>query len=65
MLEGRVEMMGKRGRRRKQLLDALKEKGGILKFKEETLDRTLWESHYGKGCGPVARHTRKKIERKN
>jgi hypothetical protein len=54
--------MGKRGRRRKQLLDILKEKGENFKFKEETLDRTLWESRYGTGCGPVARQTGKKIE---
>jgi hypothetical protein len=37
-LEGRT---GRRGRRRKQLLDDLKEKRGYWKLKEEALDRTL------------------------
>jgi hypothetical protein len=40
-LEGRTEMMGSRGRRRKQLLDDLKEKRRYWKLKEEALDRTL------------------------
>jgi hypothetical protein len=39
-LEGRIEMMGRRGRRRKQLLDNLKEKRRYWKLKEEALDRT-------------------------
>jgi hypothetical protein len=37
-IEGRIEVMGRRGRRRKQLLDDLKEKRGYWKFKEEALD---------------------------
>jgi hypothetical protein len=41
-LEGRIEMTGRRGRRRKQLLDDLKEKRRYCKLKEEALDRTLW-----------------------
>jgi hypothetical protein len=40
-VEGRIEMMGRRGRRRKQLLDDLKEKRIYWKLKEEALDRTL------------------------
>jgi hypothetical protein len=39
-LEGRIEMTGRRGRRRKQLLDDLKEKRRYRKLKEEALDRT-------------------------
>jgi hypothetical protein len=35
-------MTGRRGRRRKQLLDDLKEKIRYWKLKEEALDRTLW-----------------------
>jgi hypothetical protein len=38
-LEGRIEMTGRRGRRRKQLLDDLKEKRRYWKLKEEALDR--------------------------
>jgi hypothetical protein len=48
-LEGKIEMMGKRGRRRKQLLDDLKEKRRYWELKEEALDRTLWRTRFGKG----------------
>jgi len=40
------------GRRRKKLLDNYKEKKGNWKLKEEALDRTLWGTHFGRGCGP-------------
>jgi hypothetical protein len=43
-LEGRIEVTGRRGRRRKQLLDDLNEKRRYWKLKEEALDRTLWRS---------------------
>jgi hypothetical protein len=46
-------MMGRQGRRHKQLLDDLKEKRKYWKLKEEALDRTLWRTRFGKGCGPV------------
>jgi hypothetical protein len=48
MLEGRTEMMGRRGRRRKQLLDDLKEKKRYWKLKEEALDRTLSRTRFWK-----------------
>jgi hypothetical protein len=50
-------MKGRRGRRRKQLLDDLKEKRRYWKFKEEALDRSLWRTHFGRGYGPVVRQT--------
>jgi hypothetical protein len=56
-LEGRIEMTGRRGRRRKQLLDDLKEKIKYWKLKEEALDRTLWRTSFGRGYGPVVRQT--------
>jgi hypothetical protein len=56
-LEGRIEMMGRRGRRRKQLLDDLKEKKRYWKLKEEALDRTLLRTRFGRGYGPVVRQT--------
>jgi hypothetical protein len=56
-LEGRIEMTGRRGRRRKQLLDDLKEKGRYWKLKEEALDCTLWRTRFGRGYGPVVRQT--------
>jgi hypothetical protein len=46
-------VMGRRGGRRKQLLDVLKEKGGYLKFKEETLDRALWRTRFGRDCRSI------------
>jgi len=41
-LEGTIEMTGRRGRRRKQLLDGLKEKIGYWKLKEGALSLTVW-----------------------
>jgi hypothetical protein len=40
-MEGRIEVTGRGTRRRKQLLDDLKEERGYWKLEEETLDRTL------------------------
>jgi hypothetical protein len=56
-LEGRTEVTGRRGRRRKQMLDGLKEKRRYWELKEEALDRTLWRSRFGRGYGPVVRQT--------
>jgi hypothetical protein len=56
-LEGRIEMTGRRGRRRKQLLNDLKEKKRYWKLKEEALDRTLWRTRSGRDYGPVVRQT--------
>jgi hypothetical protein len=56
-LEGRIEITGRRGRRRKQLLDDLKEKRRYWKLKEEALDRAQWRTCFGRGYGPVVRQT--------
>jgi hypothetical protein len=40
---------GRRVRRRKQLLNDLKEMGGDWKFKKEALDRTVWRTRLGTG----------------
>jgi hypothetical protein len=56
-LEGRREMMRRRGRRRKQLLDDLKEKRRYWKLKEEARAHTLWRTRFGRGYGPVVRQT--------
>jgi hypothetical protein len=58
-LEGRIEMMGRRGTRRKYLLDELKEKRGYWKLKDEALDRTLWRTRFGRGYGPIIRQITK------
>jgi hypothetical protein len=49
--------MGRRGRRRKLLLDDLKEKKGYWKLKVEALDCTLWRTRFVRGYGPVVRQT--------
>jgi hypothetical protein len=51
-------MTGRRGRRRKQLLDDLKEKRGYWELKEEALDRTVWRTRFGRGYGRVVRQTK-------
>jgi hypothetical protein len=50
---------GRRGRRRRKLLDDLKERKGYSQLKEEALDLTIWRARFGKGFGPVARQTTK------
>jgi len=50
---------GRRGRRRKKLLDDLKDRRGYSHLKEEALDRTKWRDRFGRGFGPVVRQTTK------
>jgi hypothetical protein len=52
-----MEMTGRRGRRRKLLLDDLNEKRRYWILKEEALDRTVWRTRFGRGYGPVVRQT--------
>ena len=54
-----IEVTGRRGRRRKKLLDDLKERGGYSHLKEEALDRTMRRACFGRGYGPVVRQTTK------
>jgi hypothetical protein len=56
-IEGTIEVTGRRGRRRKQPIEDLKEKREYWKLKDEALDSTLWRSRPGRGCGPVVRQT--------
>jgi hypothetical protein len=49
---------GRRGRRRKKLLDDLKER--ILSFEGKiSLDLTIWRARFGRDFGPVLRQTAK------
>jgi len=57
VIEGKIEGTRRRGRRRKQLLDGLTETRRCWKLKTEVLDRTVWRSWFGRGCGPFARQT--------
>ena len=50
-----MEVTGRRGRRRKKLLDDLKERRGYSHLKDEALDRTMWRNRFGRGVGPVVR----------
>ena len=50
-------MTGRRGRRRRKLLDDLKENKGYSHLKEESLDRTMLTARFGRGFGPVGRQT--------
>jgi hypothetical protein len=47
-IEGRIEVVGRRVRRYKQLLDYPKETREYWKLKEEALHRTLWRTHIGR-----------------
>jgi hypothetical protein len=57
--KGGIEVTGRRGRRRRKLLDDLKEMRGYYHLKEEALDRTMWRARFGRGFGPVVRQTAK------
>jgi hypothetical protein len=48
---------GRRGRRRRKLLDDLNDRRGYSHLKEEALDRTMWRSRFGRDFGPVVRQT--------
>ena len=58
-IKGGIEVTGRRGRRRRKLLDDLKERRGYSHLKEEALDRTMWRARFGRGFGPVIRQTTK------
>jgi hypothetical protein len=48
---------GRQGRRRRKLLDDLKERRGHSHLKEVALDRTMWRARFGRDFGPVVRQT--------
>jgi len=47
----------RRGRKRRKLLDDLKERRGYSHLKEEALDRTMWTALIGSVFAPVVRQT--------
>jgi hypothetical protein len=59
VIEGKIirgiEVTGRQGRRRRKLLDDLKERTGYSHLKEEALDRTMWRARFGRDFGPVVR----------
>ena len=52
-IKGQIEVTRRRGRRRKKLLDDLKDRRGYCQLREEALDRTVWRNRFGRGFGPV------------
>jgi hypothetical protein len=63
--KGGIEVTGRLGRRRRKLLDDLKESTGYSHLKEEALDRTVWRARFGRGFGPVLRQTAKWMNEHN
>jgi hypothetical protein len=63
VIEGKIqrgiEVTGRQGRKRRKLLDDLKERRGYSHLKEEALDRTIWRVRFGRGFGPFVRQTAK------
>jgi hypothetical protein len=55
VIEGKIEVKtegtGRQGRRRKQVLDDLKEKRGYWKMKQEALYCTLWKTFFERSFG--------------
>ena len=56
-IKGDIEVTGRRGKRRRKLLDDLKQRRGYSHLKEEALDRTMWRARFGRGFVPVVRQT--------
>ena len=52
-IKGQIEVTRRQGRRRKKLLDDLKDRRGYCELKEEGLDRTMWRNRFARGSGPV------------
>jgi hypothetical protein len=58
-IKGGIEATWRRGRRRRKLLDDLKEMRGYSHLKNEAADRTVWRAPLGRGIGPVVRQNAK------
>ena len=52
-MKRQIEVTRRRGRRRKKLLDDLKDRRGYCQLKEEAQDSTMWKNRFGRGFGPV------------
>ena len=52
-IKGQIEVTRRRGRRRKKLLDDVKDRRGYCQLKEEALHRTVWRNRFGRGFEPV------------
>jgi hypothetical protein len=61
-INGGKKVRGRRGGRRRNLLDIFKERTGYSHLKEEALDRTMWRAGFGRGSGSVVRKTAELIK---
>ena len=52
-IQGQIEVMRRRGRRRKKLVDDLTDRRGYCQLKDEALDRTMRRNRFGRGFGPA------------
>ena len=55
VIEGKIKGEKEVTRRRRKLLDDLKDRRGYSHLKEEVLDRTMWRNRFGGGFAPVVR----------
>ena len=52
-IKGQIEVTRRQGRRRKKLLDDLKDRRGYCELKDEALGRTVWRNRFARGFGLV------------
>jgi hypothetical protein len=52
-IEEKIKVTRRRVKRRKKLLDDLKDRRGYCQLKEKAPDRTMWRNRFGRGFGPV------------
>jgi len=60
--ERMIEVRGTRGRRRKQLLEHLQEKGGHWELNEGSTRSQHWRTRFGRDYGPVVRQTTETVQ---
>jgi hypothetical protein len=58
-IKGGTEVTRRKGRKRRKVLDYLKERREYSHLKEEALDRTMWRARFGRGFGTAVRQTAK------
>jgi hypothetical protein len=58
-IKAEIEVTGRQEKRRRKLLDDLKERRGYSHLKEEALDHIMWTAGIGRDFGHVVRQTTK------
>jgi hypothetical protein len=62
-IKGEMGVTRRRGRRRKKLLDDLKDRTGYSHLNEEAVDCTMWRNHFGRGF--VARQNTERMNERH